>query len=136
MLARSVTLRCNNTGDSKKALAFHAGVFRGARISSLPTRDERRALPKTPAWEAKKVNTLCDTGYPMYSCVLLMIYKTEYRTERSVFFCYHIFDHVFSYTSDYDVVMSSACSFLSVDQRQQLHEQEKKRALLNLEPVT
>ena len=31
---------------------------------------------------------------------------------------------MFSYSSDYDVVMSSACSFLSVD-RGQLPEQEK-----------
>ena len=38
-------------------LASHAGVFRGARFSSLPTkdegRDEKRAPLKTPAWEAK-----------------------------------------------------------------------------------
>ena len=35
-------------------LASHAGVFRGVRFSSLPTkgRDERRAPLKTPAWEA------------------------------------------------------------------------------------
>ena len=33
-------------------LASYAGVFRGTRLSSLPTRDERRAPPKTPAWEA------------------------------------------------------------------------------------
>ena len=39
-------------------------------------------------------------------------------------FCYHICDHVFSYSSDYDVVMSSACSVLSVDRRQ-LPEHEK-----------
>ena len=38
-------------------VASHAGVFRGARISSLPTnavcgREEIRAPLKTPAWEA------------------------------------------------------------------------------------
>ena len=34
-------------------VASHAGVFRGARFSSLPTgRDERRASLKTPVWEA------------------------------------------------------------------------------------
>ena len=34
-------------------LASHAGVFRGARISSLPTRrEEIRASLKMPAWEA------------------------------------------------------------------------------------
>ena len=33
-------------------LASHAGVFRRARLSSLRTRDERRAPLKTPAWEA------------------------------------------------------------------------------------
>ena len=32
-------------------LASHAGVFRGARLSSLG-RDEKRAPLKTPAWEA------------------------------------------------------------------------------------
>ena len=30
-------------------MASHAGIFRGARLSS---RDERRAPRKTPAWEA------------------------------------------------------------------------------------
>ena len=39
-------------------------------------------------------------------------------------FCYHICDCVFSYSSDYSVVMSSACSVLSVDHRQ-LPEQGK-----------
>ena len=34
------------------ALASHAGVFRGARISSLVGREEIRAPLKTPAWEA------------------------------------------------------------------------------------
>ena len=38
-------------------LAFQTGVFRGARFSSFPTkdegRDEKRAPLKTPAWEAK-----------------------------------------------------------------------------------
>ena len=34
-------------------LASHAGVFRGARFSSLLVRDEKRAPLKTPAWEAK-----------------------------------------------------------------------------------
>ena len=33
-------------------LASHAGVFRGARISSLVGREEIRAPLKTPAWEA------------------------------------------------------------------------------------
>ena len=57
MVVRCVTGRFNNAGDSKKALASHAGVFRGVRISSLPTRDEIPAPLKTPAWEDKKVNT-------------------------------------------------------------------------------
>ena len=39
-------------------------------------------------------------------------------------FCYHICDHVFSYSSDYGVVISCTCSVLSVD-RGQLPEQEK-----------
>ena len=33
-------------------LASHAGVFRGARVSSLVGRDERRAPLKTPVLEA------------------------------------------------------------------------------------
>ena len=37
-----------------KIVASHAGVFRGARFSSLP-RDEKRAPLKTPAWEANKI---------------------------------------------------------------------------------
>ena len=38
-----------------RKLASHAGVFRGARISSLPVgRDEKRAPLKTPAWEANR----------------------------------------------------------------------------------
>ena len=39
--------------NSASHLASHAGVFRRARISSLPFgRDEIRAPLKTPAWEA------------------------------------------------------------------------------------
>ena len=67
-----------------------------------------------------KAYTLWHKGFPIHSCVLLM----NYRTERSVFFGFHICDHVFSYSSDYSVVISSACSVLSFDQRQ-LPEQEK-----------
>ena len=53
----------------------------------------------------------------------------NYRTERSVFFGFHICDHVFSYSSDYSVVISGGYSVLNVDRRQ-LPEQE------NPEPVT
>ena len=38
----------------RKIIASHTGVFREARLSSLPT-DEKRAPLKTPAWEAKKI---------------------------------------------------------------------------------
>ena len=38
--------------DVEDKLASHAGVFRGARISSVG-REEIRAPLKTPAWEAK-----------------------------------------------------------------------------------
>ena len=38
--------------ESYTDIASHAGVFWGARISSLPTREEIRAPLKTPAWEA------------------------------------------------------------------------------------
>ena len=41
-----------NLTESRGRFASHAGVFRGARLSSLPTRDEGRALLNTPAWEA------------------------------------------------------------------------------------
>ena len=67
-----------------------------------------------------KACTLWHTGFPIHSCVLLM----NYRTERSVFFGFHICDHVFSFSSDYSVVISSSCSVLSVDRRQ-FPEQEK-----------
>ena len=48
------------------------------------------------------------------------------REQQNVqyFFGFHICDHVFSYSSDYSVVISSACSVLSFD-RWQLPEQEK-----------
>ena len=39
-------------------VASHAGVFRGARISSLPTPQEIRAPLKTPAWEASITGAL------------------------------------------------------------------------------
>ena len=42
-----------NPTSSVAKVASHAGVFRGARLSSLPTgEDEKRTLLKTPAWEA------------------------------------------------------------------------------------
>ena len=41
-----------NLPESRGRLASNTGVFRGARISSLPPRDETRAPLKTPAWEA------------------------------------------------------------------------------------
>ena len=40
-----------NNDQGLGALASHAGVFSGARFSSLG-RDEKRAPLKTPAWEA------------------------------------------------------------------------------------
>ena len=45
-------------------LASHAGVFRGARISSLPTRkkyEEIRAPLKRPAWEATATQAISQT---------------------------------------------------------------------------
>ena len=46
------------------SLASHAGVFRGARFSFLPTNDEKRAPLKMPAWEAtdsrKRAQILAD----------------------------------------------------------------------------
>ena len=50
----------SNSLLSHQLLASHAGVFRGARISSLsslvflPGREEIRAPLKTPAWEANQ----------------------------------------------------------------------------------
>ena len=43
-------------------IASHAGVFRGARFSSLPTNDEKRAPLKTPAWEAMNVTASVETS--------------------------------------------------------------------------
>ena len=79
-----------------------------------------REICNNTGGDSTKACTLWHTGFPIHSCVLLM----NYRTERSVFFGFHICDHVFSYSSDYSVVISSACSVLSVDRRQ-LHEEEK-----------
>ena len=46
----------------RSEIASHAGVFRGARFSSLPTkfvgRDEKWAPLKTPAWEARSEKEL------------------------------------------------------------------------------
>ena len=39
-------------------VASHAGVFRGGRLSSLPTRGERRAPLKTSVWEANAIREL------------------------------------------------------------------------------
>ena len=80
----------------------------------------REICNNTGHGDSTKACTLWHTGFPIDSCVLLM----NYRTERSVFFGFHICDHVFSYLSDYSVVISSACPVLSVDRRQ-LHEEEK-----------
>ena len=45
-----------NSPDGALILASHAGVFRGARFSSLLVgRDEKRAPLKTPAWEASLI---------------------------------------------------------------------------------
>ena len=80
----------------------------------------RKICNNTGHGDFTKAYTLCHMGFPIHSCVLLM----NYRTERSVFFGFHICDHVFSYSSDYNIVIRNACSVLSVDQRQ-LPEQEK-----------
>ena len=80
----------------------------------------RKICNNTGHGDLTKACTLWQTGFPIHSCVLLM----NYRTERSVFFGFHVCDHVFSYSSDYSVVISSACSVLSFDRRQ-LPEQEK-----------
>ena len=45
----------HETSPAAKSVASRAGVFRGARFSSLSVGgDEKRALLKTPAWEATK----------------------------------------------------------------------------------
>ena len=56
-----------------------------------------------------------------------VIYNTDRKNEankRHVFLLSYFWSIVFSYSSDYDVVTSSACSVLSFDQRQ-LPKQEK-----------
>ena len=43
------------TSPAAKSVASHGGVFRGARFSYISVGgDEKRALLKTPAWEATK----------------------------------------------------------------------------------
>ena len=80
----------------------------------------RKICNNTGHCDFTKACTLWHTRFPIHSCVLLM----NYRTERSEFFGFHTCDHVFSHSSDYIVVISSACSVLSFDRRQ-LPEQEK-----------
>ena len=84
----------------------------------------------------KAIITLWLSGFPLYSCFSLMIY----RTECSFFFCFHIREHLFSYLSDYSVVMSSAWSFLAlmklIGDSCLSKEGIWQRALLNPEPVT
>ena len=48
-------------------VASHAGDFRGARISSLPTRDEIRASLKTPAWKANMMVERVNRSLRCYS---------------------------------------------------------------------
>ena len=94
----------------------------------------RRKICNTGQGDFTKACSLWHTGFPTHTCVLLL----NYGTERSVFFGFHICDHVFSYSSDYSVVISSACSVLSFDRRQ-LPEQEKYVVACittNPEPVT
>ena len=52
----SYQMRLKIEGLVDSAIASHAGVFRGARLSSLPFvgRDEKRTPLKTPAWEANR----------------------------------------------------------------------------------
>ena len=52
---------------SHMMVASHAGDFRGARISSLPTRDEIRASLKTPAWEANMMVERVNRSLRCYS---------------------------------------------------------------------
>ena len=57
-------------------------------------------------------------------CVVLFYSGFIEQNVKIFFFLNHICDHVFSYSSDYGVVISCACSVLSVDRRQ-FPEQEK-----------
>ena len=43
-------------------VALYTDVFRGCRLSSLPTRGERRAPLKTSAWEANAISELRQLG--------------------------------------------------------------------------
>ena len=86
----------------------------------------------------KKACTLWHTGFPLYSCFLLMIYTT--KRLLLLFFCFHVCEHLFSYSSNYRVVMSSACSFLAlmklIGDSCLSKKSVWKRALLNPRPVT
>ena len=48
-------------------LASNAGVFTGARFSSVPLgRDEKRAPLRTPAWEASFQSNLIHNAFTIY----------------------------------------------------------------------
>ena len=55
------------TKTSNAGIASHAGVFRGARISSLPMgREQIRAPLKMPAWEANAGSALIQTATGLF----------------------------------------------------------------------
>ena len=90
--------------------------------------------------DVEKACTLWHTGFPFYSCFLLMIYRTDRLFIFFLFVCFHVCEHLFSYSSDYSVVMSSACYFLAlmklIGDSCLSKKSVWKRALLNPEPVS
>ena len=79
------------------------------------------------------------SGTQSFYCIVVF-YLMIYRTDRLFFFCFHVCEHLFSYSSDYSVVMSSACSFLAlmklIGDSCLSKKSVWKRALLNPEPVS
>ena len=65
-------------------VASHVGGFRGARISSLPARDEIRASLKTPAWEANMMVERVNRSSRCYSRSKKIIFVAKYRIQNNV----------------------------------------------------
>ena len=88
-LIHSLPFRNNKKYDlsfylSHMMVASHASGFRGARISSLPARDEIRASLKTPAWEANMMVERVNRSSRCYSRSKKLIFVAKYRIQNHV----------------------------------------------------
>ena len=89
--------------------------------------------------DVKKACTLWHIGFPLNSRFLLMIYRTELYN-RPFIIIILVCEYLFSYSSDYSVVMSSVCYFLAlmklIGDSCLSKKSVWKRALLNPWPVS